>query len=95
MWDASTLFSRYAPFIREFVYTHGWQELNTVQIEAGRVIFDGEENLLLAAPTASGKTEAVFFPILTELCERPSGKEGVEVLYIAPLKSLSTISTAV
>lgn len=88
MWDASTLFSRYAPFIREFIYTHGWQELNTVQIEAGRVIFDGEENLLLAAPTASGKTEAVFFPILTELCERPSGKEGVEVLYIAPLKSL-------
>lgn len=88
MWNADTLFSRYAPFIREFIYTHGWQELNAVQLEAGRVLFDSEDNLLLAAPTASGKTEAVFFPILTELCEKPTAGEGVEVLYIAPLKSL-------
>ncbi|MBP3437478.1 MAG: DEAD/DEAH box helicase [Clostridia bacterium] len=88
MSEAEALFSRYAFFIREFIYSHGWKTLNAVQLEAGRVIFEEEENLLLSSPTASGKTEAVFFPILTQMYEAPKEVEGVEVLYIAPLKSL-------
>ncbi|MBR3069759.1 MAG: DEAD/DEAH box helicase, partial [Lachnospiraceae bacterium] len=43
-------------------------------------------NVLLTASTASGKTEAAFFPILTLLDEDPSSSVGV--LYIAPLKAL-------
>ena len=42
--------------------------------------------MLLTASTASGKTEAAFFPILTLLDEEPSLTVGV--LYIAPLKAL-------
>ena len=80
------VFERYAPFIRNYIYESGWQMLRGVQNAAGDVIFNTDENLLLTASTASGKTEAAFFPILTLLEENPS--KSVGVLYIAPLKAL-------
>ena len=85
---ADSVFSRFPPFIREYIYAHGWEELRQTQLDAARVIFEGEDNLLLSSSTASGKTEAVFFPILSELCALPLAYDGVKVLYIAPLKSL-------
>ena len=82
----SEIFERYAPFVQEFIYRNGWEELRAVQLEGARVIFDTDNNLLLTSSTASGKTEAVFFPILTELYENMPSSFGV--LYISPLKSL-------
>ena len=80
------VFERYAPFIQDYIYRSGWQSLRSVQNAAGDAIFNTEENVLLTASTASGKTEAAFFPILTLLEENPSKTVGV--LYIAPLKAL-------
>ena len=80
------VFGRYAPFIQEYIYRSGWQSLRAVQNAAGDAIFGTDENVLLTASTASGKTEAAFFPILTLLDEEPSRTVGV--LYIAPLKAL-------
>ncbi|QSI03319.1 ATP-dependent helicase [Treponema ruminis] len=80
------VFSRYAPFIQDAIYKSGWNALRAVQNAAGEVLFGSDDNLLLTASTASGKTEAVFFPILTLLEEDPSSTIGV--LYIAPLKAL-------
>lgn len=79
-------FDRLAPFIQEYIYTHGWTELRQVQIEASRVIFDTDAHLLVAAGTASGKTEAAFLPVLTLLHQNPSSTIGV--LYIGPIKAL-------
>ncbi|AFZ19808.1 DEAD/DEAH box helicase [Allocoleopsis franciscana] len=79
-------FSRLAPFIQDYIYTHGWTELRQVQIEACQVIFDTDAHLLIAAGTASGKTEAAFLPVLTLLHQNPS--ETVGVLYIGPIKAL-------
>ena len=80
------VFERYAPFIQDYIYRSGWRSLRAVQNAAGDAIFNTEENVLLTASTASGKTEAAFFPILTLLDENPSHTVGV--LYIAPLKAL-------
>ncbi len=80
------VFNRYAPFIQDYIYRSGWQTLRAVQNAAGDAIFGTEDNVLLTASTASGKTEAAFFPILTLLEENPSASVGV--LYIAPLKAL-------
>lgn len=80
------IFRRYAPFIQDFIYRERWQSLRAVQNAAGDVLFNSGDNLLLSAATASGKTEAAFFPILTLLSEEPSASVGV--LYIAPLKAL-------
>ena len=80
------VFERYAPFIQDYIYRSGWQSLRGVQNAAADVIFGTEENLLLTASTASGKTEAAFFPVLTLLDEDPPRSVGA--LYIAPLKAL-------
>ena len=80
------VFDRYAPFIQDYIYRSGWQSLRAVQNAAGDAIFNTDQNVLLTASTASGKTEAAFFPILTLLEEDPPASVGV--LYIAPLKAL-------
>lgn len=80
------VFVRYAPFIQDYIYRSGWKTLRGVQNGAGEAVFGTDQNVLLTASTASGKTEAAFFPILTLLDEEPSGSVGV--LYIAPLKAL-------
>ncbi len=79
-------FYRLAPFLQEFIYKKKWNELRAAQVEACRICFDTPHHLLIAAGTASGKTEAAFFPALTELHERPSRSVGI--LYIGPLKAL-------
>ncbi len=80
------VFSRLAPFIQEFIYQNKWEELRGNQVAACEVIFDSDDNLLLSSGTASGKTEAAFLPVLTELYNKPSCSVGV--LYISPLKAL-------
>ena len=86
MSEADRIFERFPDFIREFIYSRSWDSLRAVQIAAAKTIFETDHDLLLTSSTASGKTEAAFFPILTELYEDPS--ESIGVLYIAPLKSL-------
>lgn len=82
----SDIFSRFSPFIQDYIYRSGWQSLRGVQTAAAEIIFGTESNLLLTGSTASGKTEAAFFPILSILTERPAS--SFAVLYIAPTKSL-------
>ena len=88
MTEADRIFSRFPDFIKEFIYSHGWTELRDIQLEAARVIFETDSNLLLSSSTASGKTEAAFFPIISDIVENPSEVQSISVLYIAPLKSL-------
>ena len=80
------VFDRYAPFVQDFIYRHDWESLRGVQVAAAEALFDTEDNVLLTASTASGKTEAAFFPILTLFDENPPTSVGA--LYIGPLKAL-------
>lgn len=82
----SNIFSRYAPFIQDYIYRNKWEELREIQVKAAEAIFDTDENVLLSSGTASGKTEAAFLPVLTQLWENPSASVGV--LYLSPLKAL-------
>ncbi len=79
-------FDRLAPFIQDFIYREGWEQLRDVQVAACNVLLDTDDNLLLSSGTASGKTEAAFLPILTKLHQEPA--QSVGVLYISPLKAL-------
>ena len=79
-------FDRYAPFVQDYIYRNGWENLRAIQVAAADVIFNTDENLLLTASTASGKTEAAFFPILTLFSENPPSSVGC--IYIGPLKAL-------
>lgn len=83
---AKTAFERYAPFIQEYIYRKRWADLREVQVEACDAILDTDSNVIIASGTASGKTEAAFFPILTQLEQNPARSVGV--MYIGPLKAL-------
>ncbi len=84
--SAQKTYALFSPFIKNYIYQNGWDELRQVQIEAAEKIFFTEDNLLISSETASGKTEAALFPILS-LMEKES-PENFSVLYISPLKSL-------
>lgn len=79
-------FDRYAPFVQDFIYRNDWRVLRGVQLAAADALFNSDDNLLLTSTTASGKTEAAFFPILTLLSEDPPSSVGA--LYVGPLKAL-------
>ncbi len=83
---STNAYDRLAPFIQEYIYKERWYELRDIQVAACEVIFDNDTNLLLSSGTASGKTEAAFLPVLTDLYNNPSTSVGV--LYISPLKAL-------
>ena len=82
----SAAFASLHPKIQEAIWEQRWGELRPLQVEAIRAILDTEDHLVLAAATASGKTEAAFLPILSQVASAPAN--SVEVLYISPLKAL-------
>lgn len=47
------------------------------------------KNVLLISPTATGKTEAAFLPILSMLLQGQQGTPGIKVLYLTPLRALN------
>jgi ATP-dependent Lhr-like helicase len=67
----------------------GWTALRQIQEEAIRAILAAEQrDVIIAAPTAGGKTEAVFLPLLSAVGVDPNKRAGFRVLYIAPLRAL-------
>ena len=79
-------FDRYAPFVQEYIYQNHWENLRSIQVAAADAIFNTDENVLLTASTASGKTEAAFFPIITLFSEDMPSSVGC--ICIGPLKAL-------
>lgn len=73
-------------YIQDFVYKSGWEAFREIQKQAFYEILQDRTNVVLSAGTASGKTEAAFFPVLTSLNQKPC--DSIAVLYISPLKAL-------
>ena len=80
------VFERYAPFVQEYIYRNRWENLRAIQVAAAEAIFHTDDHVLLTASTASGKTEAAFFPIITLFSEDMPTSVGC--IYIGPLKAL-------
>lgn len=74
------------PEIQRWIYDQEWAELRSVQAKSILAIQTSEADVLLAAATAAGKTEAAFLPILSSIAEKPGG--SFQAIYIGPLKAL-------
>ncbi len=82
----STAFRLLDERIQRWIWSEGWTDLRDAQEEAIDAIVSGDRDVIIAAATASGKTEAAFLPILTKVLKCESGTGAV--LYISPLKAL-------
>jgi ATP-dependent Lhr-like helicase len=74
--------------LRRWVWEQGWTELRDVQEAAIPLILAGAADVIVAAATATGKTEAAFLPILSRLVRDGADAGGVRVLCVSPLKAL-------
>jgi ATP-dependent Lhr-like helicase len=71
--------------IQRFLWAEGWESLREAQEEAIPLIVKADRDVIVAAATAAGKTEAAFLPALTHLMgTEPPGL----IVYISPLKAL-------
>ncbi len=79
-------YDRLHPKIRRWIRDQGWDELREIQARAIGAILDGTGDVVIAAATAAGKTEAAFLPILTLTADRKAA--GFSAIYVSPLKAL-------
>lgn len=72
--------------VQRWIVRKGWESLRPLQERACVEFQSGDGDLILAAGTAAGKTEAAFLPICSKLID--GGREGLRALYVGPLKAL-------
>lgn len=79
------------PEIQRWLWRQQWTHLRPVQQDAIHAILDAPGDVIIAAPTASGKTEAAWLPICSMLAEAREPDHtlpGLRAIYLAPLKAL-------
>ncbi len=72
--------------VRELVEKRGFSSLSDVQEQSIPPILKGS-NVLVIAPTGTGKTESAMLPVFSDLSTAPG--TGFRALYITPLRSLN------
>jgi ATP-dependent Lhr-like helicase len=77
---------RLDPRIQDCIRKRGFEELSEVQSRSIPLVVEGK-NLLLIAPTGTGKTESAMLPVFNAMLREPPG--GFTTLYITPLRSLN------
>lgn len=74
--------------MQERIAEFGWYELTDIQEKTIPLVINSNKHLIVESETASGKTEAVFLPILSLIENNADYRDKVSVLYISPLKAL-------
>jgi ATP-dependent Lhr-like helicase len=74
--------------VRRLIGQRGFSKPTEPQDKTIPLILEGK-NVLLISPTATGKTEAAFLPVLSTLLHGYQGTPGIKVLYITPLRALN------
>lgn len=86
--EAPSVFTSFGKPIRRAIAERGFPSPTEPQVRAIPPIIDGK-NILLVAPTGTGKTEAAFLPILNALYTMPERPAGIKAIYITPLRALN------
>ena len=83
----SKAFDLLAEPIRRWIWQKGWTSLRDIQERAIPYLIDGDDDLIIAAATAGGKTEAAFLPLISKASTTATG-EGFDLVYVGPLRAL-------
>lgn len=85
--EKSAAFDLLAEPIQRWIWRIGWNSLLDIQERAIPLLLNSDEDLIIAAPTAGGKTEAAFLPLISSVLNNP-GNGGFDLVYIGPLRAL-------
>ena len=85
--NPSSAFDLLAEPVRRWIWDQGWTELRDIQERAITMLLTGDRDLVIAAPTAGGKTEAAFLPLISSVLTTPEPR-GFDLVYVAPLRAL-------
>lgn len=81
----SSSFEKLDKRIQRWIFKQGWESLRDIQSEAIDPILSANQDVIISASTAAGKTEAFFLPACSATIDV---KDGYSILYISPLKAL-------
>ena len=73
--------------IRRWIWRKRWTALREIQESAIPHLIHGNDDLIIAAATAGGKTEAAFLPLISKAHATASGA-GFGLVYVGPLRAL-------
>jgi ATP-dependent Lhr-like helicase len=86
---SSSIFDLLAKPVRKAIAPAGFTEPTLPQTMAFPPVLEGK-NILLIAPTGTGKTEAVLLPVFSRLMSQKTvDQKGIQVIYITPLRALN------
>lgn len=85
---ASRSFELLAEPVRKWVWRTGWTALHDIQERSIPLLLNGNHDVIIAAPTAGGKTEAAFLPLISRTIAADDDRRGFDLLYVSPLRAL-------
>jgi ATP-dependent Lhr-like helicase len=88
MATPSSSFDLLAEPVRRWIWEKGWTSLRDIQERSIPLLMNGEQDAIIAAATASGKTEAAFLPLISRVVSDGSAGDGFDLVYVSPLKAL-------
>ena len=84
---SSSSFGLLAEPIRRWIWKKGWTSLRDIQERSIPTLIKGDQDLIISAATAAGKTEAAFLPLISRVLTA-STETGFDLVYIGPLRAL-------
>lgn len=82
----SSAFDLLARPIQRVLWDMKWTALRPIQNDAIHIVLESDEDLIISARTASGKTEAAFLPVLSAVYDDIDA--SIRAIYVGPLKAL-------
>jgi ATP-dependent helicase Lhr and Lhr-like helicase len=79
-------FELLSKFLQKKIWDMRWSSFTAIQEKAIPAILQTNNDVVLSAGTASGKTEAAFLPILTKV--EATASQSLKIVYVSPLKAL-------